>query len=164
MNRQGREGVAFPAAAVNAMKATSMLPQGVPETPPNQTIDPTLKAFLFEKLAELGVATVTVHYDGEGDSGQIEEIEALTANGAQVLLGKTQPFDYALYKAHGVERFTSLHHFLTDVCWECLVRLHCGYENNDGGFGIFTFDVAAKTISVEHNDRFVDFTTTESEV
>ena len=31
-----------------------------------------------------------------------------------------------------------------------------GWENNDGAFGEFTFDVAERTIELEFNGRFTD--------
>lgn len=43
---------------------------------------PATKAALFAMLAEAGIATVTVQFDGAGDSGQIESVDAVDANGA----------------------------------------------------------------------------------
>ena len=43
------------------------------------------KAALFSALSQAAIATVTVRFDGYGDSGQIEEIEAQAAGTAAPL-------------------------------------------------------------------------------
>jgi hypothetical protein len=40
------------------------------------------------------------------------------------------------------------------LCYDLLRQTHAGWENNDGAFGDFTFDVPARTISLDHNDRY----------
>ena len=40
-----------------------------------------------------------------------------------------------------------------------LYDLYCGWENNDGAFGTFVFDVPARTLTFEHNERFTDVNT-----
>jgi hypothetical protein len=39
-----------------------------------------------------------------------------------------------------------------------------GFENNSGGFGLVVLDVKARKITVEHNDRIEDYTTTTYEI
>lgn len=41
-----------------------------------ESIRPENKAVLFESLAQVGITTVLVEFDGYGDSGQIEDISA----------------------------------------------------------------------------------------
>lgn len=43
---------------------------------------------------------------------------------------------------------------IEDIAYQLLEQTHCGWENNAGAFGEFTFDVAARTITLEYNERF----------
>lgn len=164
MNRRGRGGEAFPVAAVNATKDAPMLPQGVPEAPTAKSLHQAHKDFLFERLAALGIATVTAEYDGEGDSGQINDIEAFTAGNAPVDLSNTGTFTFPFYDGCDPIHFNSLHDFVDTLCWELLELYHAGFENNDGGFGTFTFTVADKQAMLTHNDRYTAFDTSTGEV
>jgi hypothetical protein len=50
-------------------------------TAPVDDVDTKNKTIVFEALAKAGIHRVTVDYDGSGDSGQIENVEAWnTAN------------------------------------------------------------------------------------
>ena len=42
-------------------------------------------------------------------------------------------------------------------------KIYSGWENNDGAFGTFVFDVPARTVTLEHNERFTDVNTTSHE-
>ena len=42
------------------------------------------KAIVFAALAEAGIHHVTVDYDGSGDSGQIEDVEAWNADNERI--------------------------------------------------------------------------------
>ncbi|WP_207102821.1 DUF6878 family protein [Paracoccus shandongensis] len=78
---------------------------------------PANKAALFDALVAARITTVTVTFDGYGDSGQI---------------------------AAAIEQ----------LCYDCPQQSHPGWENNDGTFGDFVFDVAARTITLDHNERY----------
>jgi hypothetical protein len=45
------------------------------------------------------------------------------------------------------------------LCYDCLALVHDGWENNDGAYGTFTFNVAVRTIELEFNGRFTDVAT-----
>jgi hypothetical protein len=101
------------------------------------------------KLAALGVALVSSEYDGYGDSGQIESVRYF--NAANEDLTKT------------IEG--GLDQQVQDLLYDLLEVRHGGWENNDGGFGSFTWNVAETVesgggLSHEHNDRFTDYSTT----
>jgi hypothetical protein len=40
------------------------------------------------------------------------------------------------------------------LAYHLLERTHCGWENNDGAYGDFTFDVAERTITLDYNERY----------
>ncbi|MGE0516406.1 MAG: DUF6878 family protein [Hyphomicrobiaceae bacterium] len=134
-----------------------MIPQATPPAPsPEEALDQR-KNQIFSRLAALGAATAHVEYDGESDSGQIHAIAAAAADGTPIQLHV--PTD-----ASADPQYPTLHDCIEDFCWDLLVFHHAGYENNDGGFGTFTFTVSDKTIELRHSDRFVDFSTTTTEV
>ena len=40
------------------------------------------------------------------------------------------------------------------LAYDFLDDTHCGWENNDGAYGDFTFDVAERTITLDYNERY----------
>jgi hypothetical protein len=118
----------------------------------DQTLEPeqaAAKAALLaecDRLATAGVTFVAVHFDGYGDDGTTEEVKCYDSE------------CYA-WSDHEPVKHDASHlqeHF------EALVPF--GYENDCGGFGDVVFDVTARKITVERNDRFEDYTTTTYEV
>lgn len=111
------------------------------------------KAIIFAALAAAGIHRVTVGYDGSGDSGQIDAIEAWDADDQRIPL----PLEPKLPSAN--PRQTSeknLESAVEDLAWDYLEQLYSGWENNDGACGTFVFDVLKRTVTLEHNERFTD--------
>jgi hypothetical protein len=118
------------------------------------------KAIVFAALAEAGIHRVTVDYDGCGDSGQIENVEAWSDDNERMpfpsdsrLQLVTENPDH-LYVEHNLEAA------IESVAWDYLDDLYYGWENNDGAFGTFVFDIPSRNVTLEHNDRFTDYNTT----
>lgn len=121
-------------------------------------LHPTNKADLFAVLDGAGIAIVTVEFDGYGDSGQIESIDAIGKDGMSRKLpatsitirrarwGEAEPASDEMTVAEAVER----------LAYDFLGGAHPGWEINDGSFGSFVFDVAAGTITLDCNLRFTD--------
>jgi hypothetical protein len=42
------------------------------------------------------------------------------------------------------------------LCYDYLEQEHGGWENNDGAYGEFQFDVAERTIELEFSSRYTD--------
>jgi hypothetical protein len=100
------------------------------------------------QLKEAGVESVHINYDGCGDSGQIESITYTDGHGKPVdLAGKT----------------TITGDQLMDLFYDLTQARHPGWENNDGAFGEFAWDLTDDTLKHTHNDRFTDYDTTEHE-
>ena len=115
------------------------------------------KAAVFDALATAGINTVIVTFDGEGDSGQIQDITA--DDSAQIPDTRVE----LLQTEWGTGKFdsaqSSLRNAIETLCYDYLSQEHDGWENNDGAFGEFTFSVEGKTIELEFNGRFSDFYT-----
>ena len=99
-----------------------------------------------ERLAEVGITFVAVHFEGSGDEGASEEIKCYATE------------DYVYEDSEVQEsKFSHLQeHF------EALVPY--GYENGCGGFGDVNLNVKTRMITVERSDRFEDYTTWNYEV
>ncbi|MGL4241516.1 MAG: DUF6878 family protein [Beijerinckiaceae bacterium] len=121
-------------------------------------LHPANKADLFAVLAGAGIATVTVEFDGYGDSGQIESVDALGKDGVscdlpstslamrRALWGEPEPASEEMTVAEAIER----------LAYDLLGGAHPGWEINDGSYGTFVFDVAMGAITLECNVRFTD--------
>ncbi len=116
---------------------------------------PANKERLFDGLTAAGITHVTVSFDGYGDSGQVESIEAY-AGDAEVTFPKTQIAYAALtWDDPEVEmRALSLEDVVEQLACDLLSDAHGGWENNDGAYGEFCFDASARSIHLEFNERF----------
>jgi hypothetical protein len=102
-----------------------------------------------------GITRVTVTFDGAGDSGQIESIGAWSGDKA-VDFPKTEiPYAALTWDDPEVEmRELSLEDVVEQMAYDFLSDTHGGWENNDGAYGEFCFDAAARCIHLEFNERF----------
>jgi hypothetical protein len=141
-------------------------------TNPNETIDAYQrytkalaeanrinKEALFDTLAQSGITTLAVDFDGEGDSGQIGEITAFSGDAAVPLPELTVTHHRVAYNTGKLDSSQeSLREAIETLCYGYLEQEQGGWENNDGAYGEFAFDVAARKIDLEFNARFTDST------
>lgn len=118
---------------------------------------PANKSAVFAALAGAGIATVIVSFDGYGDSGQIESIEARDAANVDVPLpdqtisivaivwGQTEP----------ESRSKTLTEAIEHLLYDALSETHGGWELNEGAYGEFVFDVPAQEIRLDYNERMI---------
>ena len=121
------------------------------------------KAIVFAALAKAGIHRVTVEYDGSGDSGQIDTIEAWDAGNDRMPLPFEPRIQFVPENPGSPPAEYSLEAAIETVAWDYLYDLHCGWENNDGAYGTFVFDVPARTLTLEHNERYTEVSTTTHE-
>jgi hypothetical protein len=115
------------------------------------------KTIVFDALSKAAITHVRVGFDGEGDQGQMERAVA-QANGNEV---ECPPVKLTLRlsqfgRAEPIDRELDLRDAVEQLCYDFLEQKHAGWENNEGCFGEFTFDVEARTITLEHYGRIVD--------
>lgn len=95
---------------------------------------------LLQSVKARGATAVRGTYQGGGDEGNFEEVDAV---GAVLTQGESDEveefFEYVLYQRHG------------------------GWENNEGGFGSFEIDLRGEEITIAHthNDYVENYDTTE---
>jgi len=130
------------------------------------------KTTVFDALAAAGIREVTVAFDGYGDSGQIEGITAhlgetpkalpapsmATPPEASVPLPeRPMTLHQATWDSDELGTYeTTLQDAIETLCYDYLEQEHGGWMNNDGAYGEFEFDVAARAIHLEFNGRFTD--------
>lgn len=117
------------------------------------------KEILFDLLEEKGIKTVNVTFEGSGDDGSLEESDlpkdvkkifvegCMIDNGTVWNNGKPQK----KYK-NGAE----VEEIVQSLCYEFLESMYGGWENNDGAYGDFVFDVGRRTVHLDFNERYTE--------
>jgi hypothetical protein len=116
---------------------------------------------LFGALRDSGIARVAVTFDGEGDSGQIEDIIATDCDGKPVDL-PTGPLAIQTAKPDGSGpsgETLPVSDAIENLCYDRLGDSYGGWQDNEGSYGEFLFDVADRTIDLTFNSRFTDVET-----
>lgn len=115
------------------------------------------KVVLFDALSAAGITTVVVYFDGYGDSGQIEEIEVKIGDEPSELPNERIEILDPVWGSPGIERQThTICEAIEAMAYAFLRQTHEGWENNDGGFGDFTFDIDERSISLDYNERYTE--------
>ena len=115
------------------------------------------KAALFDALAAAGITTVLVNFDGCGDSGQIEMIEARTGDDDCALPAVEVEIASANWGSTTIDRQTRpVREAIEMLIYDVLSETHDGWENNDGAYGEYTFDVTERTITLDYNERHME--------
>jgi hypothetical protein len=111
---------------------------------------------LFAALSAAQITHIRASFDGGGDSGQIDSIAAYRHD-------ESVPFPEGVITLRKVNRNCeaameekSLEAGIETLCYDFLEQEHGGWENNDGAYGEFTFDVAAQTVELEFNGRYME--------
>jgi hypothetical protein len=119
------------------------------------------KGAVFDALAALAITSVIVEFDGAGDSGQIESVIASAGETRVILPGNPVTLRHASWENHALRiTQTVLPEAIETLCYSYLQQEYGGWENNDGAFGNFEFDIVNRTIQFEFNGRFTDVSTT----
>lgn len=118
---------------------------------------------LMEKLSSLNVATIVFDYDGGGDSGDITEVAVTPAERKPLLSAENITVRRAVsnYRDGGFETevtevTSTLETALHDFALSWLELHHGGWENNDGGRGTVTINVAENSFELQHEEYYTD--------
>jgi hypothetical protein len=130
---------------------------------PSDDIRAHNKNLIFAALADAGIHRVTVDYDGSGDSGQIDSIEAWDAANEKIPLPSIRKVQLASGNLDCPVNEIGLEAAVEELAWDYLYDEHCGCENNDGAFGSFVFNVPDRLIALEHNERYSEVNTSSHE-
>jgi hypothetical protein len=113
------------------------------------------KATLFDALSAASITAVVVSFDGYGDEGQIRNIEVKAGEQVVAMPAEHIELARAVWDKTAPEcSIVSITDAIEHFVYVLLDRTHCGWENNDGAYGDFIFDVAARTITLDYNERY----------
>ena len=114
------------------------------------------KTAVFGALAAAGITNVVVAFDGYGDSGQIENVEAKAGDEIVALpSGQVEIASAVWDQAEPESTATTVHDAIERLVFDFLGMTHDGWENSDGAYGDFTFDIAERTITLDYNERYM---------
>lgn len=122
----------------------------------NDQIRPFNKAVLFEALSAAGVAVVTIDFDGCGDSGQFDAMLGFSADDEP----REIPIEAMTIQAVDretetiVEAATTPADYIESLASDLLEQEHEGWEDGDGAYGEFRFELADRSVTLEYNERY----------
>jgi len=113
------------------------------------------KASLLNALTLAGVTRVVVSFDGYGDSGQIENVEAQAGDNPVTMPAAAIEIAEAVWdQAEPKRSSVSIAAAVESLAYDVLETTHCGWENSDGAYGDVIFDVAEGVITLDYNERY----------
>lgn len=127
-------------------------------------------------LSVYNISRVRAYYDGSGDSGDFDSIEAIVQPTPKEITNNASAVRNVPNVLPPREQTVSLEAWLTrnvfDKPGACITRteydafvdnlfalLPSGWEINDGSFGEINVDVATERITLEHNERYTEVRT-----
>jgi hypothetical protein len=119
-------------------------------------------AEVWTSMERLGVVSATVSFSGEGDSGQIEDVDLSCFDfHARDDLGKTWEKDRETVAALSKEPSDHIKELVESLSDAILDDENIpDWYNNDGGHGNLQWTLATKTIEIEVFQRVVEYQTT----
>lgn len=128
-----------------------------------------LRGKVMEALVAAGAKSVTVSFDGYGDSGEVGGPE-VSPKEAESVLNEFVPgttHEASEWSGNGGEgrlvhttRDRTVSEAISELCYT-LLENHGGWEINEGSFGEFAIDPNADEISLTFNQRVETYETSE---
>lgn len=103
---------------------------------------------LRTNLLSLGAAKLVASYNGEGDSGSLEEVALVNEKGESFPIEDTNIPDPTCFNEK-----------LEQIFYDLLEVRYAGWENNDGAYGHFEWDLVNDTVTHIHNERIMNVET-----
>lgn len=120
---------------------------------------------IFEQLRAAGANSITISFDGSGDSGSIESVDIYNADNQRMQIDLT--VIYPKEKSTWVddkwvteteEKEMPIADALEAYCYDELDKTEIDWYNNDGGFGQMTINLDDKVeIELEVNTRYTEY-------
>jgi hypothetical protein len=118
---------------------------------------------LLAALIKLNITEVIIRYEGGGDSGDVTELEVKPETVIPQLTTEHISHHFVAseyrdreYHYHLEERLLSVNDALHDFALEWVDVHHSGWENNDGGSGTVTIQVAENRFQLEHTEYYME--------
>lgn len=118
---------------------------------------------LLAVLTKLNITDVIIRYEGGGDSGDVAEVTVMPESLMPQLALEQMTHRHVVtgysdnqYHYHIEERLLSVNEALHDFALEWVDVHHSGWENNDGGSGTVTIQVANNRFQLEHTEYYTE--------
>ena len=109
---------------------------------------------MFDALAAARIDTVEVTFNGYADSGQVDEAVIDGEGGdADLRLINIEIARVEWGNPVVVHETLSVKDAIEKLVYDLLQQTNCGWENNQGAYGDFLFDVGDRTITLNFNER-----------
>jgi len=120
---------------------------------------PHNKQVLFDALAAAGIVVVTLGFDGSGDSGQFDAPVGFDAENREmaVPLGDMVVKSVDFETGTVCDRITTVGDYIETLGCDFLERTHAGWENDEGAHGEFRFSLSERTITLDYNQRYIEY-------
>ena len=118
---------------------------------------PINRTAILDALSSAKISRVLVEFDGCGDGGQITEINP-HRDGEIVALpeGRVTYIEAEWAKAEPTRKELPLAEAIEAFSYCILEECHQGWEDNEGAFGVFVFDVTSGKVQLEFNARVIE--------
>jgi hypothetical protein len=123
---------------------------------------------IMKMLVEKGIVELVITFDGSGDSGQIEQIEAESSLHPEVkledmLVGNEAAAYYDVTTGKLMSRPKNVRDELEEWAYGVLEMTGVDWVNNDGGYGTIRIHTGDNTITVDMNARYTSVNETTHE-
>ena len=125
------------------------------------------REIIFDALQAAGVSHVEIHFDGYSDSGQIEGSVPYAINPAEEIAFpeiKIVLWNYDYNTGELAPKHEPFQDAIETFAFDMLEDHHDGWENDDGAFGDVILKVQTRTVSIDFNERYTQYTSTTHEV
>lgn len=127
------------------------------------------KNLLYIILKANNTKTVLVEFDGSGDSGSIDSVNLSKKSHIPPWLPQHSDADCSnileevfigsrtlKYDEDDEDEDSTVEEVIKTICYNLIEIEHPGWENNDGAYGEFVFDIENDKITYTHNTRITD--------
>jgi len=118
------------------------------------------KEILFDILAREGIKSVVVTFSGSGDDGSVDssdlpdKIKKIVVEGSRVSQGTV--WHAAGEVTHRWKENCTVEEIIQSLCYEAIEAKHDGWENGDGAYGDFNFDVEKRKVHLDFNQQYTE--------
>lgn len=116
------------------------------------------KSVVFDALAAAALTRITVEFDGEDDSGQIDRITAYAGELPAEFPSTSLTLQRVPQNAGDPTTYeATLRDAVESLCYSYLEQCYDRWENNGDAYGTFEFNVRNRSLHLDFTQRFVDF-------
>lgn len=123
-----------------------------------EEILPGNKQTIFDALVAAGIQLVTVDFDGYGDEGRMDEPTGFDGgnNEMELPVASIDVKQVEFESSTIVQASTTVSEFIKNLTSDLLEKTHGGWEDGEGAYGTFSFNLEERTITLQYHERYVE--------